>query len=148
MLDSLLRRYADLFTIFANGAIVDGPVLAVISSERAIGTMRRARVRFAEVDGRIANLRDALPASRALMPLVSDSWDRITKWKGDGPMPAVARRELERVVGLAHKHGQRIRFWGTPDNAAVWQVLLDARVDLIGADDLDGLRTILLTRRR
>jgi glycerophosphoryl diester phosphodiesterase len=78
------------------------------------------------------------------MPLISDSWDRITKWKGTGEMPANVRRDVDRVVALAHGHGQRVRFWGTPDNEVVWQVLLDAKVDLIGADDLDALRDFLL----
>jgi hypothetical protein len=143
-LDSLLRRYADLFTIFAGDVVIQGPVIAVISGERAIGAMRKARVRFAGVDGRLADLRQSLPATRALMPLVSDSWDHITKWKGDGVAPVTIRRDLERVVTLAHRQGKRIRFWGTPDNEAVWQLLLDARVDLIGADDLDALRTFLI----
>ena len=148
LLDSTLRRYADIVTIFANGTVVEGPVVAVISGERAIGTMRQAPVRFAGVDGRLADLRESSPASRALMPLISDSWDRITEWKGDGPMPSAALRELERVVALAHKHGQRIRFWGTADNDAVWHVLLDAKVDLIGADDLDGLGKFLRARSK
>jgi Glycerophosphoryl diester phosphodiesterase family len=143
-LDSLLRRYADLFTIFAGDVVIQGPVVAVISGERAIGTMRRARVRFAAVDGRLADLRQSPPASRALMPLISDSWDHVTKWKGEGPAPATVRRDLERIVGVAHRQGRRIRFWGTPDNETVWQLLRDARVDLIGADDLDALRTFLM----
>ena len=144
VLDSVLRRYADILTIFADARTIEGPVLAVISGERAIGTMRRARVRFAGVDGRLKDLETTPRASHALIPLVSDSWDRITKWKGEGPVPAGVREHLARVVALAHGQGQRVRFWGTPDNAVVWRVLRDAGVDLIGADDLDGLRNFLL----
>ena len=143
VLDSVLRRYADILTMFAHGEIVPGPVVAVISGNRAIGAMRAARVRFAALDGRIADLAATPRTSRALMPLVSDSWDRSTKWKGDGPVPAGVRRDVRRVVDLAHQQGQKIRFWGTADNAAVWQVLRDARVDLIGADNLDALRAFL-----
>ncbi|MEO5816249.1 MAG: phosphatidylinositol-specific phospholipase C/glycerophosphodiester phosphodiesterase family protein [Gemmatimonadaceae bacterium] len=143
-IDSLLRRYADLFTIVAGGEVIDGPVVAIISGERAMGTMRRARVRFAGIDGRIADLTATPRMSSVVMPLISDSWDRITKWKGDGPVPPTVRRDVERVVELAHRHGQRVRFWGTPDNDIAWQVLLDANVDLIGADDLDGLRRFLV----
>jgi glycerophosphoryl diester phosphodiesterase len=142
-LDSVLRRYADMLTIFAGDEIIDGPVVAIISGERAIGTMRKARVRFAAVDGRLADLQAISRAPRSLMPLISDSWDNITKWKGDGPAPAAVRRDVERIVGLAHGQDQRVRFWGTPDNQAVWQLLLDAQVDLIGADDLDALRSFL-----
>jgi hypothetical protein len=146
-LDSLLRRYADLFTIYAGGEVIEGPVVAIISGERAIGTMRNSRVRLAGIDGRIPDLDAKSPAPRTVMPLISDSWDRITKWKGEGPLPANVRPDVERVVQLAHSHGQRVRFWGTPDNEAVWQLLLDARVDLIGADDLDALRDFLSRHR-
>lgn len=148
VLDSLLRRYADLFTIHAGGEVVAGPVVAIVSGERAIGTMRRARVRFAGIDGRIADLAVNTRATSAVMPLVSDSWERITKWKGVGEVPANVRRDLARVVQLAHQHGQRVRFWGTPDTEVVWQLLLDANVDLIGADDLDRLRIFLASSRK
>ncbi len=147
-LDSLLRRYADLFTIFAGGDVVDGPVVAIVSGERAIRTMQRAHVRFASVDGRIADLSANPRLPRAVMPLISDSWDRITKWKGSGPTPPNVRPDVERVVAQAHQHGQRVRFWGTPDNDIVWRLLLDAKVDLIGADDLDALRAFFVREAR
>lgn len=146
VLDSVLRRYADILTIFARGEVVDGPVIAVISGERAINTMRRAPVRFAAVDGRLADLEKTPRPARALMPIVSDSWDRITKWKGVGPAPANARRDVDRAVSRAHGQDRQLRFWGTPDNEAVWQLLRDTGVDLIGADDLDALRTFLAPR--
>ena len=148
VLDALLRRYADLFTIDAGGEVIEGPVVAIISGARAIGTMGKARVRFAGIDGRIADLHADARASRTLMPLISDTWDRITKWKGVGEMPANVKGDVEQVVELAHKHGQRVRFWGTPDNEVVWQLLLDAKVDLIGADDLDALRDFLTRPRQ
>ena len=144
VLDSVLRRYADILTIFAAGEVIEGPVVAVVSGNRAIGVMRNARVRFAGIDGRLPDLHASPRASRALVPLVSDSWEKITKWKGDGPAPASVRPDVERFVRMAHANGQRLRFWGTPDSAAVWLLLLDAGVDVIGADDLDSLRTFML----
>jgi glycerophosphoryl diester phosphodiesterase len=147
VLDSLLRRYADLFTIFAGDEKIGGPVLAIISGERAIGTMTRARVRFAGIDGRIADLSPTRTVSAALMPLISDSWDKITKWKGDGPVPDTVRPALARVVQQAHARGQLVRFWGTPDKPVIWQLLADANVDLIGADDLAALKGFLDQRR-
>lgn len=147
VLDSLLRRYADILTVYAGGERIDGPVVAIISGERAIGTMRKARVRFAGIDGRIADLTARPLAPADVMPLISDSWDKITKWKGEGPAPDGVKSAVERVVTAAHARGQHVRFWGTTDNPAVWHLLLDARVDLIGADDLDGLRDFLARRK-
>ena len=143
VLSSVLRRYADLFTIFANGDVIEGPVVAIVSGERAIGTMRKARVRFAAIDGRLPDLRDTSRKSHRLMPLISDSWDHVTKWKGEAPAPASVQRDVARIVERAHRHGQLVRFWGTPDNEVVWRLLRDAGVDLIGADDLDALRSFL-----
>ncbi len=147
VLDALLRRYADMLTIYAGDEVIQGPVHAIISGERAITTMRKARVRFAAMDGRLTDLRASPRATRALVPLISDSWEKITKWKGEGPVPPKVRDDIARIVSRAHAHGQRVRFWGTGDNEAVWQVLADANVDLIGADDLDALRAFLKRRQ-
>jgi glycerophosphoryl diester phosphodiesterase len=143
VLNAVLRRYADLFTIYTNDELVKGPVLAIVSGNRAIGAMRKAGVRFAGVDGRLSDLSDTTRSTRRLMPLISDSWDKITKWKGVGPAPDSVARNVAGIVARAHKNGHLVRFWGTPDNETVWRVLRDAGVDLIGADDLDALRNFL-----
>ncbi|MDB4917706.1 MAG: hypothetical protein JWM95_5350 [Gemmatimonadetes bacterium] len=148
VLNGVLRRYADLFTIYAGSEVIDGPIVAVISGNRAIKTMNAARVRFAGADGRIPDLTSTPRISSKVMPLISDSWERITTWDGTSSAPATLRQEIDRLVSLAHQHGQRLRFWATPDNEAVWQLLTDAHVDLIGADDLEGLRLFLTRRTR
>jgi len=77
------------------------------------------------------------------MPLVSDDWKQITKWRGDGAPPSSARRRVAQAVARAHAQGRRLRFWNTPDLPVVWRLLLESGVDLIGADDLDALRQFL-----
>lgn len=143
-LDSVLRRYADILTIFADTLVIKGPLIAVLSGERAIRMAKRARVRFAGLDGRLTDLDSSRKYPARVMPLISDNWDRVTKWKGDGPAPANLEADLARIVRRAHAHGQRLRFWATPDTDAVWDVLHAAHVDLIGADDLDALRASML----
>lgn len=139
-LDSVLRRYADILTIFADTLVIKGPIIAVMSGERALGMVKDAHVRYAALDGRIAHLDSARTYPARLMPLISDSWEEVTKWKGEGPPPPTLRADLARIVSRAHANGQRVRFWATPDTESVWQVLREANVDLIGADDLDALR--------
>jgi hypothetical protein len=144
VLDAVLRRYADILTAFRGDTVVAGPVLAVVSGNRAVGTMRAMPARLAAVDGRLADLgRGSAGAPPSLVPLVSDTWERITKWKGDGPVPDSVPRLLARAVSRAHAEGRRIRFWATPDRPVVWRLLVDAGVDLVGADDLDALRDFL-----
>jgi hypothetical protein len=53
------------------------------------------------------------------------------------------RRRVARAAERAHAQGRRLRFWNTPDLPVVWRILLKSGVDLIGADDLDGLQRFL-----
>ena len=62
-------------------------------------------------------------------------------------MPAAESRKLREIVSKAHSEGRVVRFWATPENPAVWKVLLDAGVDLVNTDDLAGLQKFLLERK-
>jgi hypothetical protein len=144
VLDATLRRYADILTRFRGDSVVPGAVVAVVSGNRAIGAMRASAERWAAVDGRLTDLgHGAAGAPTSLVPLVSDTWERITKWKGSGAVPDSVPAALARAVSRAHAEGRRIRFWATPDRPVVWRLLRDAGVDLIGADDLDALHAFL-----
>jgi glycerophosphoryl diester phosphodiesterase len=143
-IDRVLHDYADILTAFMGDSVVARPVVAIISGNRAISAMRSARVRFAAVDGRLADLSPTASSSPTLIPLISSSFTELTKWKGDGPIPTSLHDELSRITGAAHSHGQRVRFWATPDTPVVWRALFDAGVDVIGADDLEALRTFLV----
>jgi hypothetical protein len=150
-LDTLLRdaRYTFLFTSYRFGRVWRGPVTAVVSGNRPRATMAAQRSRVAFYDGRIANTTDLGPGSDArLTPLVSDNWTTLFSWTGAGPMPADERAELLTIVRTAHRAGQRVRFWATPDVAgperdAIWRALVAADVDHINTDDLAGLADFL-----
>lgn len=150
-LDTLLRspRYAFLWTAYRYGHVRTRAVTAVVSGNRPRATMEAQRTRVAFYDGRIANQSDLGPGSDArLTPLVSDNWTNLFSWTGAGPMPADERAELREIIRTAHRAGQRVRFWATPDVAgperdAVWRELVAADVDHINTDDLKGLADFL-----
>jgi hypothetical protein len=150
-LDTLLRspRYAFLWTTFKHNHVRTRAVTAVVSGNRPRATMAAQRTRVAFYDGRIANQSDLGPGSDArLTPLVSDNWTNLFSWTGAGPMPADERAELREIIRTAHRAGQRVRFWATPDVAgperdAVWRELVAADVDHINTDDLKGLADFL-----
>lgn len=151
-LDRHLRRYRHLFTTYAHGRVLPGPVTAVISGDRAArAPMEAQRVRRAFYDGRLTDLGTPAPAS--LVPLISDNWTLHFTWRGVGPFPAAERRKLRGIVRSAHARGQRVRFWATPDlpgpaRDALWGELVAADVDHLNTDDLAGLETFLDARRR
>ncbi|MGW3988753.1 phosphatidylinositol-specific phospholipase C/glycerophosphodiester phosphodiesterase family protein [Streptomyces sp. NPDC004830] len=150
-LDRHLRRHRHLFTTYAHGRVRPGPVTVVVSGDRAARAPLEAQtVRRAFYDGRLADLGGPAPAS--LIPLVSDNWTLNFTWQGVGTFPDAERRKLRAIVTTAHRRGQAVRFWATPDQPgaardAVWGELLAAGVDHLNTDDLAGLESFLDARR-
>lgn len=141
VLRQTLQRYSKILTRFTPQGISTGAVTAVLSGNRPRQMMERESDRFAALDGRPEDLETNPPA--ALVPLVSEDWKRLFKWRGNGPCPDSDRASLLALVARAHQQGRQIRFWGTPDQPAMWHELLAAQVDWINADDLAGLRKFL-----
>ncbi|MFJ4719733.1 phosphatidylinositol-specific phospholipase C/glycerophosphodiester phosphodiesterase family protein [Streptomyces luteogriseus] len=150
-LDRHLRRHRHLFTTYAHGRVHRGPVTAVISGDRAArAPMEAQTVRRAFYDGRLTDLGSPAPAS--FIPLISDNWTLNFTWQGVGAFPDAERRKLRGIVATAHRRGQKVRFWATPDLAgpareALWRELLAAGVDRLNTDDLAGLEAFLDARR-
>jgi len=143
-LRTALQPYEPMLTHFKPDGIVTGAVSVIISGNRARELMESDTNRLAAYDGRIADLESGAPAQ--FIPLVSDQWLRISNWRGGTgkPIPIDDERRLRQTVEKAHAQGRRIRFWGAPDTPEVWGVFKQAGVDLLNADDLDGLREFLL----
>ena len=142
-LEPLLQRYDDVIASWHGDSVTTRPVIAVISGERPLVTLPAQRDRWAGLDGRLADLDSVHGPPAVAMPLVSDDWKHITKWRGRGAPPDSVRHRVARAVARAHAQGRRLRFWNTPDVPVVWRLLVRSGVDLIGADDLDALRQFL-----
>ena len=95
-------------------------------------------MRRAAIDGRLPDLEGKTPV--ALIPLISDNWSKLFKWRGQGPLPNEERDKLKTLIERAHAQGRRVRFWGTADLPSVWHELREAGVDLINTDDLEGVQ--------
>ncbi|QUH05901.1 hypothetical protein HUO13_10145 [Saccharopolyspora erythraea] len=151
LLDKIVRdpAYAGVFTHYAGGEVKPGPVTIVLSGDRPRDVMEGQDDRYAFYDGRINADGDlGIGADAKLVPLVSQNWTNEFSWIGIGGMPEDQRAKLHKIVDDAHAAGQRVRFWATPDvplpnREAVWRELVDAGVDHINTDDLDGLAKFL-----
>lgn len=139
-----LKTYAAMLTTFRGGRTEPGAITVIVSGNRAREEMLAQPVRYAAIDGRTADL-EANP-SAALVPIISDNWQKLFTWRWEGAMPEEQRTALRAWIDRAHAQGRRVRFWNTPDRPDAWAVLLDAGVDMIGTDDLPGLQRFLLAR--
>ena len=137
-----LIKYESMLTRFRAERTETNAVTVIISGNRARELMAADTNRLAAYDGRLADLDSGAPAG--FIPLVSDNWRQLSTWRGGGPLPAEDGQKLHDAVARAHAQGRRIRFWGAPDTPDVWTEFRKAGVDLLNADDLDGLREFLL----
>ena len=142
-----LAKYDSLFVKYVDGGIRPGPVMATLSGNRPLATMRAASSRYTFYDGRFSDLDSSEPAS--LIPLISDSWTTQFGWDGNGEMPADQKAKLIEAITKSHAKGRRVRLYNVPDAAGparenIWKTLLAADQDQINTDDLAGLRAFLL----
>lgn len=148
---SLLREYSDLIAAFPapQGPASNTkrpPVRVVISGNRDKELILNSQPRLSGIDGRLSDLQSSLSAEK--MPWISDNWRSHFRWRGEGEFPEEERKKLAKYARQAHAEGRLLRFWATPDTPEVWNELLNAKVDLINADDLRGLQKHLKTQSR
>ena len=144
-LHSLLGKYSSILCEVRAGKYQARAVKVVISGNRPRDLMKGQELRFAGVDGRMGDLESSEPAH--LLPMISDRWSRVFRWRGKGAIPAAESARLQGIVRKAHAAGRVVRFWATPEDPVVWKVLVEAGVDLVNTDDLPGLRKFLLERK-
>lgn len=144
-LHAVLKNYAAMLTVFRDGVTTPGAITVIVSGSRAPAVMAAQALRYAAMDGRIDDLNGQ--TAPALIPLVSDNWQKVFSWRWTGPIPADEALKLKALVEQAHAQGRQLRFWNTPDNPATWSVLYAAGVDLINTDQLTGLQGFLRAQK-
>jgi hypothetical protein len=144
VLREVLTPYAGMLTSFHSGAVRSNAVRVVITGSRAKGIFKGEAVRYASLDGSLADLESGAPAD--VIPWISSKWEMTFTWRGTGEMPDDERLTLRGIVAKAHEQGRRVRFWGAPDQPVFWGEMLASGVDLINTDNLDGAQKFLLKR--
>jgi hypothetical protein len=144
VLRDILKQYAGMITTFQAGAQQTNAIRVIITGNRAKEMFAGEAIRYASMDGDLADLDSGAPAD--LIPWISSNWGQSFKWRGSGAIPEADQRKLKDIVAKAHQQGRRVRFWGAPDQPVFWSEMLEDDVDLINTDDLDGAQKFLLNR--
>jgi hypothetical protein len=142
VLRDILKRYAAMLTAFPSGTTSTNAIRVIITGRRSKEMFAGESVRYAALDGDLADLDSGAPAG--LIPWISANWAQHFKWRGSGAIPDADKLKLNSIVAKAHQEGRRVRFWGAPDQPAFWAEMLASGVDLINTDNLDGARQFLL----
>ncbi len=142
-LRQLLQNYTNLLTSWSENRTHLNSLAIIISGNRAAKLLAAEPLRYAALDGRLADL-PANPSPQ-LVPLISDNWTLHFKWRGHGDFPIDEKKRLRELVQQVHQQGRILRFWAIPDHPNAWRELQSAGVDILGTDDLVGLAKFLET---
>jgi len=149
LLHNILLEYKNEVSVSENGIKKEKAILVVVSGNRPFDFMQAQTIRYAGFDGRMENLDSNISAN--LMPVVSDNWAKYFEWNGIGEIPIDEKQKLQELAIKAKNKGYLLRFWNTPNQTAeqrnvVWTELQNARVGLIGADNLSELQQFFTSK--
>jgi hypothetical protein len=133
---TVLEEYRDMLTSFSPKGKEQRAVDVVITGSCPRKVIEAQTERLASIDGTAGDFDSNESAD--LVPVISENWRALFKWRGKGPLPADEKAKLDSYVKKAHDHGRRVRFWAAPDRLSAWQAFYAANVDLINTDNLAG----------
>jgi hypothetical protein len=139
----LLEKYRLILTRYENGKIIPGLITVVLSGHKPYQAIENENDRLVFIDEDLRKAaRDTSIAN--VFQMASCKYSQLIRWKGTGTISAVEQQRLCSYVAMAHRNGERVRLWASPDNKAVWDELLKCGVDLINTDKLVALKNFLI----
>jgi len=141
-LKPLLEKYSSILTHLEDGKVVYGAVTVVLSGHKPYDMIGSEQSRLAFIDEDLRRVsRDTTTTN--MFTMASCKYSRMLKWDGKGVFPIAERNKLCTFVAIAHRMGEKVRLWASPEKKAVWDELLKCGVDLINTDRLVTLRRYL-----
>lgn len=113
------------------------PVTILISGERPLPGEYKKYPRYIFFDDDLMLFHT--PGEWKRVGLVSLSFERYSKWNGEGNLPDSDQIVFTHVIDSVHHAGKRIRFWAAPDNENSWRTQMKLGADLIGTDEIQKL---------
>jgi hypothetical protein len=143
-LKPLLEKYKSILTHYEDGKVIPGLITVVLSGHKPYEMIKAENNRLAFID---EDLRKAArdTSSANVYEMASCKYSSLLKWRGEGAISASERQKLCTYISMAHRCGEKVRLWASPDNKVVWNELLKCGVDLINTDKLVALKNFLIT---
>jgi hypothetical protein len=144
-LKPLLEKYRSILSSYENGVVVNRAVTIVLSGHKPYGLIENEQNRLAFIDEDLRRVsRDS--TINNVFQMASCKYSKMLNWDGRGIIPEREKSKLCRFVAMAHKMGEKVRLWASPEKKVVWDELLTCGVDLINTDRLPTLRNYLEAR--
>ena len=142
-LKPLLEKYRTILTRYENGKVIPGLITVVLSGHKPYDMIKGECSRLAFIDEDLRKTaRDTSFAN--VCEMASCKYSNLIQWRGNGVFSDAEKDRLRAYVEMAHKNGEKVRLWASPDNKEVWNELLKCGVDLINTDKLVALKNFLI----
>jgi glycerophosphoryl diester phosphodiesterase len=140
-LHELLSHYEDVVTVVRGEAVDPGPVQVILVGwHPPLDDLWRQPVRYVAVQAHYRSLavdHDRYPSH--LLKLISQNYNDKILSRGGEPVSRRMRCRLKNAVNAARMvPGRIVRVYNVPSNAATYEALLEAEIDLIGTKDIEG----------
>ena len=141
-LEALLEKYP-MLTLVDGDSVTPGAVTVILTGDA------KMKEQFVSKHPKRHAFRDRNDFSPADPPATTGwryyalDWGAYLDWNGSGTIPAEQSERLACIVNRAHQNGYAVRFYGTPDNEAVWKASVEHGVDFINSDHLAELNAFL-----
>jgi hypothetical protein len=145
-LKPLLEKYKFMLSGVNDGKVTTGAVTVVLSGHKPYQMLQAEQTRLAFIDEDLRKA-DKDTTVTEVYRMASCKYSTLLKWRGNGLMSAGEQNKLCAFVAIAHRNGEKVRLWASPENYTVWQQLLKCGVDLINTDKLSMLRSFLLKQK-
>ncbi len=142
----VLEKYRLILTRYENGRVIPGLVTIVLSGHKPYDVIKNEESRLVFIDEDLRKTaRDT--SSLNVFQMASCKYSKLLHWNGNGQISPSEQQRLREYVTMAHKSGERVRLWASPDNRVVWDELLKCGVDLINTDKLIALKNFLISTK-
>lgn len=88
------------------------------------------------------------PGQLERIGLISQAFDKYSRWNGEGPLPEKDKKRIVQVLGQTHELGKKLRIWATPDNINSWKIMMALGVDYLNTDKVREMGDYLRTAPR
>jgi hypothetical protein len=144
-LKPLLEKYRSILSGMENGKMVYRAVTVVLSGHKPCGLIENEQDRLAFIDEDLRKVsRDS--SINNVFSMASCKYSKLLRWDGKGIIPDAQKIRLCNFIAMAHRMGEKVRLWASPEKKVVWDELLSCGVDLINTDRLPALKNYLSTR--
>jgi len=141
-LTAVLEKYRSMLSSYDDGNVTTRAVTIILSGHKPYEDVKAAKNRLVFIDEDLRKVERDTIANVARM--ASCKYSKLLKWKGNGLISLREKQRLLTYVNIAHKNGDQVRLWASPDNKVVWKEILSCGVDLINTDKLATLKDFLV----